>query len=176
MTSRVLIYLFVWLILLSCQTKLNIDDLKKQVTTELEKNQGQFAVAFKDLVTGEELLINERALFHAASTMKTPVMMEAYKQVEEGKFSLNDSVLIKNEFKSIVDSSLYSLEVADDSDTVTYKHLGENTTISSLIYSMITVSSNLATNILIEKVDAKKVTQSLRDMGAKDIKVLRGVE
>ncbi|HEY5825858.1 MAG TPA: serine hydrolase [Cyclobacteriaceae bacterium] len=176
MTSRVLIYLFASLILLSCHTKPTIDDLKKQVTTESEKNQGQFAVAFKDLTTGEELLINAHELFHAASTMKTPVMMEAYKQAEEGKFSLNDSILIKNEFKSIVDSSLYSLEVADDSDTVTYKHLGEKTTISSLIYSMITVSSNLATNILIEKVDAKKVTQSLRDIGAKDIKVLRGVE
>jgi beta-lactamase class A len=103
-------------------------------------------------------------------------MMEAYKQASEGKFSLSDSILIKDQFKSIVDSSMYSLTAQDDSDTLIYKHLGEKTPISSLIYNMITVSSNLATNILIEKVDAKKVTQSLRDIGAKDIKVLRGVE
>jgi len=176
MICRVLIYLLTSIILLSCNTKSKLGDLKNKVAAELERNQGDFAVAFKDLTTGEELLINEHELFHAASTMKIPVMMEAYKQAEAGKFSLSDSILIKNEFKSIVDSSLYSLEVADDSDTVTYKHLGEKTTISSLIYNMITVSSNLATNILIEKVDAKKVTKSLRDMGAKDIKVLRGVE
>jgi beta-lactamase class A len=176
MTLRVLIYLFVSLFILSCHSKTSLDDLKNQISSELGKNQGQFAVAFKDLTTGEELLINEHELFHAASTMKTPVMMEAYKQAAEGKFSLSDSILIRNEFKSIVDSSLYSLKEEDDSDTVIYKHIGEKTPLSSLIYDMIIVSSNLATNILIDKVDAKKVTQSLRDMGANDIKVLRGVE
>ena len=41
---------------------------------------------------------------------------------------------------------------------------------------MIIVSSNLATNIIIELIDAKKVTQTMRDLGAKDILVLRGVE
>jgi beta-lactamase class A len=176
MTPRALIYLFFTIFLLSCNTKPSLDDLKEQIATELENNQGQFAVAFKDLSTSEELFVNEHELFHAASTMKTPVMMEAYKQAAQGKFSLTDSILIKNEFKSIVDSSLYSLKKDDDSDTVIYKHIGEKTTLSSLIYDMIIVSSNLATNILIEKVDAKKVTQSLREMGATDIKVLRGVE
>ena len=150
--------------------------MKKQISTELEKNKGSFAVAFKDLTTGEELLINEHELFHAASTMKTPVMIEAYKQAAVGTFSLSDSITIRNEFKSIVDSSIYSLKAEDDSDTLIYKHIGEKAPISSLLYNMIIVSSNLATNILIEKVDAKKVTQSLRDIGAKDIKVLRGVE
>jgi len=176
MIFRVLVYLFAPLILLSCTAKQNLDGLKSQVAAELEKNHGDFAVAFKDLATGEEILINEREPFHAASTMKTPVMMEAYKQAEEGKFSLNDSILIKNEFKSIVDSSFYSLKEEDDSDTLIYQLIGQMRPLSFLIYQMITVSSNLATNILIEKVDAKKVTQSLRDVGAKDIKVLRGVE
>ena len=41
---------------------------------------------------------------------------------------------------------------------------------------MITVSSNLATNILIELVGAKNTTETLRSIGANDIKVLRGVE
>jgi beta-lactamase class A len=161
---------------LSCQPKFNVNELKKQITSELEKNEGNFALAFKDLTTGEELLIHEHELFHAASTMKTPVMIEAYKQAAGGKFSLNDSILIKNEFKSIVDSSAYSLTAADDSDTLIYKRIGEKTTIAGLIYDMITISSNLATNLMIEKVNAQNVTQTLRDMGAKDIKVLRGVE
>lgn len=153
-----------------------MDELKKQISAELEKNKGNFAVAFKDLTTGEELLIHEHELFHAASTMKIPVMIEAYKQASEGKYALTDSIVIKNEFKSIVDSSLYTLTASDDSDTLIYKHIGEKTTINALIYDMITISSNLATNMMIEKVNAQKVTQTLRDMGAKDIKVLRGVE
>ena len=46
-------------------------------------------------------------------------------KASEGKFSLHDSNEIKNEFKSIVDSSLYSLERKDDKDTLIYDHLGE---------------------------------------------------
>jgi beta-lactamase class A len=41
---------------------------------------------------------------------------------------------------------------------------------------MITVSSNLATNILIELVSASNITETMRSIGAKDIQVLRGVE
>ncbi|MEM6806987.1 MAG: serine hydrolase, partial [Bacteroidota bacterium] len=83
---------------------------------------------------------------------------------------------IKNEFFSIVDSSLYSLSSDDDSEHKLYEAIGEKRSISDLVYDMIIVSSNLATNLVIDKVDARKVTQSMRDLGAKDIEVLRGVE
>jgi beta-lactamase class A len=153
-----------------------MDQLKLQIGEELGKQKGTFAVAFKDLATGEELLINERETFHAASTMKTPVMIEVYKQASEGRFSLSDSIEVKNEFKSIVDSSLYSLDASDDSEQQLYTLVGTKRTLSSLVYDMIIVSSNLATNMVIELVDAKKVTQTMRDLGAKDIQVRRGVE
>jgi beta-lactamase class A len=162
------------LTVISCKPK--IEALKENVITELGKQKGIFAVAFKDLETGQELLINEHELFHAASTMKTPVMAEVYKQAAEGKLALTDSIMIKNEFKSIVNGSAYTLSAKDDSDTLIYKHLGEKRPLYSLVYDMIIVSSNLATNLVIELVDAKKVTESLRAIGAEDIQVLRGVE
>ncbi len=162
--------------LTSCQSELTLSKLEQQIIQEFEEEKGTFALAFKDLDTGEELLINARDSFHAASTMKTPVLIELYKQAAEGKFSLSDSVLVKNEFHSIVDSSLYSLSVGDDSESELYTRVGVKRTIYDLAYDMIIVSSNLATNILIELVDAKKVTQSMRELGAPDIQVLRGVE
>ncbi len=174
MTVRLLLCAI--LFTLSCQQKPSLQELKKQIATELGKNKGEFAVAFKDLASGEELFINEHQLFHAASTMKAPVMAEVYRQAAEGAFSLNDSILIKNEFKSIFDSSTYLLTAKEDSDTLIYKHLGEKRTLSSLVYDMIIWSSNLATNIVIEKVGAKNVTQTMRSIGAKEIQVLRGVE
>jgi beta-lactamase class A len=122
------------------------------------------------------ILINEDTLFHAASTMKTPVMIEVYKQAKEGKFSLTDSIEIKNEFKSIVDSSLYALNRKDDSDTLIYDHIGEKRSIYSLMYDMIIMSSNMATNIVIDKVGAANVQQTMRAMGTKRMQVLRGVE
>src|SRR3954467_9043974 len=89
------------LALLSCESK--EARLRKDIDAEFKKQTGTFAVAFKDLKSGNTFFMNEHDLFHAASTMKTPVMIEVHKQAQEGKLSLNDSILIKNEFKSIVD-------------------------------------------------------------------------
>jgi beta-lactamase class A len=158
------------------QSKHSMKILKKEIEKILNKQEGTFAVAFKNLSTGKELLIHADENFHAASTMKTPVMIEVFKQAAEGKFSLNDSFLIKNEFKSIVDSSLYSLDSTDDSETEIYRNIGEKRSLYDLMYQMIIASSNLSTNLIIDLVDAKKVTQTMREMGAKKIMVLRGVE
>jgi beta-lactamase class A len=168
-------FFLVGVVLFSCQHKEDSRFLK-EITEILSREKGTFAVAFKNLKTGETLLINEHEVFHAASTMKTPVMVEAFKQAQEGKFSLTDSVTLKNEFRSIVDGSTFSLSPTDDSDLESYKHLGKKRTIETLIYDMIIVSSNLATNLMIELVDAKNVTASLRELGANDMQVLRGVE
>ena len=160
----------------ACKTESPLAQLEQQIRAELAKEKGIFAVAFKNLSTDEEILISARDSFHAASTMKTPVLIELYKQAAAGQFSLQDSVLVKNEFKSIVDGSLYSMDIDDDSEGQLYNAIGSKRTIADLAYDMIIYSSNLATNILIELVDAKKVTQSMRELGAPDIEVLRGVE
>ena len=164
-------------ILSSCsEQRIAMRSLKENIQQELSKQEGTFAVAFKDLSTDKELLINDTVTFHAASTMKTPVLVEVYKQVAEGKFSLSDSLIIKNEFKSIVDGSLFSLDSTDDSETELYKHIGEKRTIGFLLYQMIIVSSNFSTNLIIELVGAKNVSATMQQLGAKDIHVLRGVE
>lgn len=165
------------LLLSSCTASKNsMRSLTADIRKELSAQKGIFAVAFKNLATGDEIMINEHVLFHAASTMKTPVLVEVYKQAMEKRFSLDDSMVLKNEFKSIVDGSIYSLDPADDSEKELYKHIGEKRTVRELVYKMIIVSSNLATNLIIEWVDAQKVTQTMRGLGAKDLQVLRGVE
>ncbi len=154
-----------------------LDSLKQKILTECKKFEGDFAVAYLNLDNeSDHLFINEKEEFHAASTMKTPVMIEVFKQAEEGKFNLSDSILIKNEFKSIVDSSAYSMDIGEDSGEGFYKYIGHKKTIYDLVYEMITVSSNLSTNILIDLVDAKNVMKTMKQIGANDIKVLRGVE
>lgn len=172
--NRWVISLAALLLLISCGSP--SDQLRKDIAKEFSNQEGEFALAFKNLSTGEEILIHEREKFHAASTMKTPVMVEIYRQAAEHRFSLTDSILIRNEFKSIVDSSLYSLRAQDDSEPEIYKEVGKKKTIYFVMYDMIIASSNLATNILIDLVDARKVTTTLRNMGINDIDVLRGVE
>jgi len=165
------------IVVASCNTsKKALKTLQSDIEKELSGKKGTFAVAFKDLKTGRQINLKDKETFHAASTMKTPVMIEVYKQAGEGKFSLNDSIELKNEFKSIVDGSSFGLDSTDDSEFELYKHIGEKRTIAALLYQMIIVSSNFATNLIIQKVGAENVTQSMRELGAKDIQVLRGVE
>ena len=133
-------------------------------------------VAFYDLASGAEILINEDVSLHAASTMKVPVMMELYRQAGAGKFTLDDRILIKNDFVSIADGSPYSISVNDDSEPSFYKRIGETETLRELMRLMIVMSSNLATNILIEKVGAENVMKLMRELGADRIQVRRGVE
>jgi beta-lactamase class A len=150
--------------------------LLEKIKTELGKQKGMFALAFTDLQTKEQIVWNGAETFHAASTMKTPGMIELFKQVAAGKYSVADKITVKNEFKSIVDSSVFNLNPADDSQQELYKQVGTKISLYDLVYEMIIMSSNLATNIIMEMVDGKKVTQTMRDLGAKDIVVLRGVE
>ena len=134
------------------------------------------AVAFHDLDSGSELLINPDANFHAASTMKVPVMMEIYRQAAAGGLSLDDRLPVKNDFLSIADGSHFSISATDDSEPSLYKRIGETATIRELLRLMIIASSNLATNILIERVQPTRVMELMREMGAHNIRVLRGVE
>jgi beta-lactamase class A len=154
----------------------SLDVLKQNIQNTLSRVEGNFAVAFKDLKTGKTLFINEKESFHAASTMKTPVMIEVFKQAKAGKFKMTDAIPVKNSFKSIVDSSAFSLNIADDSADTMYQKIGHKMTIYDLTYQMIIRSSNLATNIIIELVGAQNVNATMRKMGAKDIQILRGVE
>ena len=170
------ILILIGLLLGSCDKKIDYNTLEKKIISKFNNETGNFALAFKNLDDGKEILINENEIFHAASTMKTPVMIEFYKQLHQGKLSLEDTLQIKNEFKSIVDGTIYKLSEFDDSDKNTYNKLGQYYSINNLIYEMITISSNFATNILIEYIGANNVTKSMKEIGALNINVLRGVE
>lgn len=168
-------------LILTLATILSLQDtsmstLRESILQEFKSVKGTFALAYHDLSDGSVLLINAKETFHAASTMKTPVMIEVFKQVRAGMFGLDDSILVKNEFKSIVDGSPYQMDLSEDSDDSMYRRINGKATVRELVYQMITVSSNLATNILIDLVDAKNATATMRSLGAGDILVLRGVE
>ncbi len=132
------------------------------------------AIAIHDPVTGTRVDINGDTLLHAASTMKVPVMIEVFRQAEQGRFALDDSLAVINRFRSIVDGSEYSIE--DDSDDAIYQTLGGPMSIRDLTYNMITVSSNLATNLLIDVLDADSVQATSEQLGTTRMRTLRGVE
>jgi beta-lactamase class A len=102
--------------------------------------------------------------------------MELFRQAEEKALSLDDRIAVKTEFLSIVDSMPFTLRVEDDSETTLYRRLGERVTIRELARLMITESSNVATNLLVERVTAARTSELMGRLGAEDVRVLRGVE
>lgn len=153
-----------------------LQDAEQRIDSVISATGGRFAVAFEDLQTGKKLYRNANEKFHAASTIKTPVMIEVFNQAREGKFSLEDSLDVINNFSSIVDGSTYSLQSSSDSDDSIYSRIGKKERIGTLVFQMITVSSNLAANLLIQKVGAKNVQKTMDLLGVSDIRVLRCVE
>ncbi|MGD8699491.1 MAG: class A beta-lactamase-related serine hydrolase [Gemmatimonadales bacterium] len=133
-------------------------------------------IYFRDLTSGDSILLDIDSRVHAASMMKVPVLIQLFRDAEAGAFALDDSIIVSNTFESIVDGSLYELSVPDDSEGTLYARLGEKESIRQLAELMITVSSNLATNILIQLVNAERVQATMHELGADSIAVLRGVE
>lgn len=123
-----------------------------------------------------QLFLDADKSFHAASTMKVPVMIELFAQAHDGKLSLDDKLPIKNEFRSLADGSSYTLSAADDSDSDVYKAIGTSWTLRQLCEAMITRSSNLAANLLIEKLGVENIRARVHSLGADGMQVLRGVE
>ena len=142
----------------------------------IQKSGAEVAVAFRTIDGRMQWLSRADESFHAASTMKVAVMIELYHQVSEHKIKLTDTITIKNEFHSLVDGSPYALDPADDSETDLYKAVGDTRTLEQLCELMITVSSNLATNLLIEKLGVDNIRASVHALGADGMNVLRGLE
>ena len=142
----------------------------------IAESGAEVAVAYRTLDGRTEVLINADTPFHAASTMKVPVMIELFRQAHAGTLTLDDALSITNEFHSIVDGSRYVLAEDDTADKDVVAALGRTLTLRQLCEAMITVSSNFAANLLIEKLGVENIRRSVAALGADGMHVLRGVE
>ena len=136
----------------------------------------EVAISVRDLGSGPTLDVNAATDFHAASTMKIPVMIAVLKAVDEGRLSLDQGVLLVNRFPSIVDGTPFSLDAGDDSDSSMYARVGQRVPVRELLERMIVRSSNLATNALVALVGAGRADTLAHELGATHMRVLRGVE
>ena len=150
--------------------------LESQLRGLIASSGAEVAVAFQTLDGRTRVLIDQDKVFHAASTMKVPVMIELFRQARTGKVALDDRLPIRNEFHSIVDGSTYQLSEGDDSDKEVYAAVGKTMTLRQLCEAMITVSSNFAANLLIEKLGVENIRHTVTKLGADGMQILRGVE
>src|SRR6266699_1619682 len=146
--------------------------LKIQQEHELEN----LGISFYDSETTIQWSYNADRYFHAASTMKLAVLLGVFRQIEHGELSLDSPVHVRNRFTSIVNQEPFMLDLTRDADPNVYGHLGKTLTVRELAYWMITRSSNLATNLLVEVVGVSTIQLALDELDIDGIRVLRGVE
>ncbi len=153
------------------------DSLQAQVNARIAAVPGaQVGVYYRRLSDNDTLSLAADTVFHAASTMKIPVMIELFRMMEAGQVTLAQPLLLSNRFTSIADGSPFSADSADDSDSTLYRRIGQRVPIRDLLRLMIQRSSNLATNTLIALMGAARADSAARALGATHTQVRRGVE
>jgi beta-lactamase class A len=148
----------------------NVLKLKKEHDLE------ELGIAFSDGETTIQWSYNGDHYFHAASTMKLAVLLGVMREVERGDLTLDAPVHIRNRFTSIVNQEPFMLDLGRDADPDVYGHLGKTLSVRELAYWMITKSSNLATNLLVDIVGIGSIQRALDELEIDGVKILRGVE
>src|SRR6266513_1215424 len=145
---------------------------------KIQKEHGleTLGIAFYDAQTTIQWSYNGDTYFHAASTMKLAVLLGVFRQVERGELTLDAPVHIRNRFTSIVNQQPFMLDLGRDADPDVYGHLGRTLSVRELAYWMITKSSNLATNLLVEIVGVPTIQHALDELEIDGVRILRGVE
>lgn len=150
--------------------------LEEVLRNQLGPDSARVAVAYLDRAHRLAVSIGGERRHHAASTMKVPVLIELARRIGAGELRWEDSLAVRNHFASIVDGSPYHLDPADDSDSTLYLLEGRRVTVRELARRMTARSSNLATNLLIDRLAPARVQATARLLGADSILILRGVE
>lgn len=154
----------------------SLADAERQIERRILATHADVAVFFRPLDGRSEWSYKPDDAFHAASTMKIPVMIVLFHQAQQGKLTLDDPLLIHNEFYSLVDGSPFHLDPDNDFEPDLYNSEGQTRTLRQLCELMITVSSNLAANLLIKKLGVENIRAAVHSLGADGMRVLRSVD
>lgn len=133
-------------------------------------------VALHDYETGGAFAHEGDRFFHAASTIKVAVLLAIYKLAEEGRLRLGDTLHVRNRFRSLVDGETFRVAANRDGDGAVHARLGRSMPVRELARAMITRSSNLATNLLLDYVGLGAVHGILERAKIGGVEIARGVE
>jgi len=152
--------------------------LRKQVET-IEKESGAKAVsvALHDADSGFELHYNSDRWYHAASTIKVPILLGVFAAIDRGDLLPHSRVHVRNRFLSVVENVPFRVESGRDANSAVHAAIGKMMRVDELAYHMITTSSNLATNLLLGVIGPESVNETLRQLDLDDgLELRRGVE
>ena len=141
-----------------------------------ERKAKAIAVAVHDLETDFRFSLRGDRWFHAASTIKVAVLLAVFRAADEGRLRLNDSLHVRNRFFSATGGTVFHVAADRDATPELYQSVGRTAKISVLAHAMISGSSNLATNLLLDFLSVECARTALRDARVGGVELRRGVE
>lgn len=134
--------------------------LKENILGLIGDRKQDVGLVVKDLNKNKWILkLNEYKSFQSASIIKIPIMIEALRQIEEGKYSLDQKVEINHKDK-VAFSIITELNISEYS-------------ILDLITLMIIISDNTATNILINLLGYESINSLMENLNLMYTKLSR---
>ena len=155
---------------------------ERALRTQIEKIESEsgakaIAVALHDGETGLELHYKADKWFHAASTIKVPILLGVFAAIDRGELLPHSRVHVRNRFLSVVENIPFRVESGRDANSAVHNAIGKMMRVDELAYHMITTSSNLATNLLLGVIGPDAVNRTLKELDVDDgIDLKRGVE
>lgn len=136
-------------------------ELQSQVQALMARyNFLQTGMFFVDLDTGNYLDIKGDRVFPAASTIKLPILMAFFQDLDAGKVKLDETLVMRNDL--ITNGSG---EMQDDP-------VGSRYSVRETVTKMITISDNTATNMIIDRLGGiAKLNERFRSWGLKDTRI-----
>jgi beta-lactamase class A len=134
------------------------------------------AVAVHDFEHEMSWRLDGERWFHAASTIKVPVLLGVFDAIEDGRLQPYSRIHVRNRFASAADGRPFRVQSGRDANADVHAARGRMMTVRELSAHMIVTSSNLATNLLLDVVGVEAVQSTLDRLGLQGIELHRGVE
>lgn len=134
------------------------------------------AAALYDYQTGAEWSYEGGRWFHAASTIKIAVLACLYATLDARALTPWHRLHVRNRFFSTADGTPYRIHASRDADAEVYASVGRTMRIGDLARHMIAVSSNLATNVLVDFIGVARARDILAGARIAGVDFVRGVE